>query len=468
MLVATIQGSLQQVKKGIQKGGKGADALEFRLDLMEKIDRLTLSKLMKKISLPVIFTLRRKNQGGAFKGNEREREETLLELLTLEPTFVDLEYDAEFSEKVPTGIGVICSYHDFEKTDSDLDAILKKMERMPAKIYKIATMAHSTLDSLRMLLFVKGRSNVAGMCMGPFGEMTRILGVVAGSPLTYGAAQEGEATAPGQLTIQELEHTYHFSTLGPKTKLYGLIGDPVNKSIGHLFHNHAFEEREVDAVYVKMIVKPQEVGPFFSQIKHFPFEGFSVTMPLKEKVGPFLDEIDPETVAIGAINTIVKRDGKWMGSNVDGKGAVDALEDTEKVGGKVAVIVGAGGAAKGIAYELKARGAKVVIANRSPQKGKILAQRVKGMAIAIEEIAALDYDFLINATSVGMVPDLHKMAVPIEALHPETVVFDIISNPKETYLLNQAQNRGCLIVYGLEMFLKQAERQQEIWFEDYS
>ncbi|MCB1085325.1 MAG: type I 3-dehydroquinate dehydratase, partial [Chlamydiia bacterium] len=71
MLVATIQGSLQQVKKGIQKGGKGADALEFRLDLMEKIDRLTLSKLMKKISLPVIFTLRRKNQGGAFKGNER-------------------------------------------------------------------------------------------------------------------------------------------------------------------------------------------------------------------------------------------------------------------------------------------------------------------------------------------------------------------------------------------------------------
>ncbi|WP_194847841.1 type I 3-dehydroquinate dehydratase [Candidatus Neptunochlamydia vexilliferae] len=408
MLVISLQGGLEEGRAAMRKK---ADAVEFRLDLMEKE---AIAPLRKECPLPVIFT------GG--------------EYFDLEPGYVDIPYDSAL--KVPPGIKVIRSYHNFEETPENLEAILSEMEKLPAAIYKIATQAHSTLDALRMLTFVQGRKNVAGMCMGDKGAITRILGPVVGSPLTFAAPKKGKETAPGQLTVEELQGIYHFHKLGPKTKIFGLIGDPIDKSIGHLFHNDALAE--CDAVYVKMALKPEEVASFFEAIAPLPLYGLSVTMPLKERVGP------------GVFNTLTKKGNKWEGSNTDGKGALDVLEERGKVAGKTLLILGAGGSAKAIAAEGAARGAQILIANRTPEKGKALAQEVKGKFLSIEEVANCPYDILVNTTPV----------VPInpEIIHEGTVVLNIVLG--ETKLLGV---KGCTTISGLEMFLSQGRKQLERW-----
>ena len=357
MLVISVQGNFEQARQAIRAAQKEGEVIEFRLDLMEKMDLPHLSKLKKESQLPVIFTLRKKSHGGKFEGSEREREEMLLEWMTLKPDYIDLEYDSEFAGAIDPSIAIISSYHNFEKTPEDLEEILQKMDRFSPKIYKIATMARSSLDALRMLIFVKKHNNVAGMCMGEKGEVTRILAPIVGSPLTY--ASLGNKTAPGQFDASELSKIYHFHWLNRHTTIYALIGDPVDKSIGHLCHNKVFEALKKNAVYVKLALKPKEIGEFFSLINDLPFLGFSVTMPLKEKVAPYLKAIDSQAKAIGAMNTLLKKEGEWFGMNTDGAGALDALEKREKVAEKTILILGAGGAAKAIAVEAAARGAKV-------------------------------------------------------------------------------------------------------------
>lgn len=458
MLVISIQGNFDEAKQAIVKGQKEGEAIELRLDLLEKNDPAHVSKLMKLSKLPVIFTLRRKDQGGAFKGNEREREQKLLELLPLEPDYVDLEWDCSFADKV--NLPLIASYHDFEKTPEDLETILEKMNRFPAAIHKIATMALSSLDALRMLNFVQ-KQRVAGMCMGEKGRITRILGPIVDAPLVY--ASSGMETAPGQPSAAELTQLYNFHHLNRQTKVYGLIGDPVSKSIGHLCHNHIFQKEKEDAVYVKIQLTPSEVPQFFKEIANLPFYGFSVTMPLKEKVAPFLDGIDVEAKAMGAINTLTKREGKWFGTNTDGGGALDALEKKGKVQGKVVLIIGAGGAAKAVAYAAKERGGKVVIANRTLKKGESLAKQIGGMATSLQRVP--DYDILINTTPVGMSPEIQNLPIADAEIRPNKILFDIIMSPKETKFLNIGQNKGGEVVYGYEMFAQQALRQLKGWLD---
>lgn len=461
MLVISIQGNFEEAKEAIRAASKVGDALEFRLDLMEKIDLSHVFKLKTYSKLPIIFTLRKKSHGGSFKGNETEREGKLLELLTLKPDYVDLEYDSNFFDKIDPEIQVIASYHNFEKTPENLEEILKKMQEIPAAIYKIATMAHSSLDALKMLLFVKKQKNVAGMCMGTLGMITRILSPIVDSPLTYAFLEK--PTAPGQVSVSELIDIYHYPLLNRSTEIYGLIGDPVDKSIGHLCHNPIFKKAKKNGVYVKILLKPLEVPEFFNLIKELPFVGFSVTMPLKEVVAPYLAAVDPQAKKIGAINTLVKKEGEWFGTNTDAKGALDALEKKEKVIDKTLLIIGAGGAAKAISTEASNRGARVIITNRTLKKAEILASQVHGGAIPITDVDQCPYDIIINTTAVGMSPKIGDTPIPPEFIKENSLGFDVIMHPKETKFLNIIQNKGGKVVYGYEMYAQQALGQLKAW-----
>ena len=453
MLVISVQGCFEQAKKTIQAAGKIGDLIEIRVDLLEKQDVSHVSKLKAFSKVPVILTVRRKDQGGAYEGNEREREALLIELAKLKPTYIDLEWDSTFAEKIESPL--ICSYHNFEETPKDLEEVASKMERFPAKIKKIATMAHSSIDALRMLAFVQ-RAQVAGMCMGVLGQITRILAPIAGAPLVY--AFVGKESAPGQLSAEELVGLYSFHQLSSQTKIYGLIGDPVSRSIGHLCHNYIFKKGKVNGVYVKILLKPTEVSQFFETIHSLPFYGLSVTMPLKEKVGPYLEKKEK-----GAINTLSKLGDKWVGTNTDGPGALDALEKKGKVKEKVVVILGAGGTAKGIAHEAADRGAKVVIANRTLEKGKRVAASAGGIATSLQEVP--EYDILINTTPVGMAPDAHQIPIGEDKLFPNKHFFDVVMSPKETRFLNLAKSREGETIYGYEMYAQQALRQLKEWMD---
>jgi 3-dehydroquinate dehydratase/shikimate dehydrogenase len=352
------------------------------------------------------------------------------------------------SPSLPVG-KVIVSYHNLEETP-DLEIVLKQMQMAHpgAYCYKIATMAHSTLDSLRMMEFLQHHPNIIGLCMGDLGSITRICAPIFNVPIMYAPLEDEDKTAPGQLLAGELNEIYNFKSLTSQTKIYGLIGDPVDRSIGHLFHNDVFREDKRDAVYVKMRVAPGELSDFFALAKKLPFVGLSVTAPLKEAILPFVDEIDSKAQAIGAVNTLVFRNGKIYGSNTDGEAAIDVLGDVKD---KTIVVLGAGGSAKAIVYTAVRRGAKVIVVNRTAERAEELAKLF--LCGFSEKVPA--YDILVNATT-------STMPIDADSIMPDKIVMDIAFY--ETEFLQHAQEKGCFYQDGFPMYFQQAIAQQSTWF----
>jgi 3-dehydroquinate dehydratase/shikimate dehydrogenase len=437
-----------------------AVAVELRLDLFASIDLGLVKGFLQRSPCPVMLTVRKESQGGKFQGSESEREALIERLLALEPPFFDLEYDMnprflhEVIKKHPKTKFII-SYHNFQEIPTDLDGIYRSMQEYAAFSYKIAAMAHSTNDALKMLLFVKKYPKTSAICMGEKGEFARVLGPIAGNLIDYASIDSEERTGPGQLTFSELVDIYRYPSLNENTSIYGLIGDPVEKSPGHLYHNAVFRERHLNAVYVKMNVKPEELSEFIPLATKIGIRGLSVTIPLKEKILPFLDEIEPAAKQIGAVNTLLFKNGQIIGTNTDGLGALDAIEKKTPVRGKKVVLLGAGGAARGIAFEAKVRGADVLILNRTVQRAKELAADLGCEAGGLDEVPN-DYDILINCS-----PD--PMPIDPKKIRPNTLAMDIVYFPRETDFLKEASLKKCQIVYGEEMFLNQAARQTAFW-----
>lgn len=436
-----------------------ADGVELRLDLFAQMDMEKLASLAASSKLPLLFTLRKASQGGQFKGSEKEREQWIEKLLKFEPAYFDLENDMDpnFLEKVCKRQGntrIIISYHNFQEIPENIEAIYHAMSQFPADGYKIAAHAKSTNDALRLLLFGRQHPKASVIAMGENGEFARIIGRVCGNLFDYASLNQEQKTAPGQLTASELIEIYDYQRLNSKTHLYGLIGDPISKSQGHLYHNAHYRQHKLDSVYVKMIVKPEELSTFFPLALEMGFRGLSVTMPLKEKVLPFLHFIDPIANKIGAVNTVVIKNGQLSGYNTDAAGALDALEKKGSVRGKKMVLIGAGGAARAIAFEGHRRGAQIVILNRTLQKAQELATEVEGQAGDLSQVPA-KYDILVNCA-----PD--SALVDLNIILPTAIVMDIVHTPMETPLLQKALQLGCQVVYGKEMFYNQAVAQIQL------
>jgi 3-dehydroquinate dehydratase/shikimate dehydrogenase len=441
------------------------DGIELRLDYFDQIDLKALRSFLQKVNLPVMLAVRRADQGGKFLGTEGERLALIESLCSLRPAYIDLEYDVpneyrkRLFESYPE-ISFLSSYHNFSNTPDNLEELYKEVKTPYAHILKLATTAQSSLDALRLLSFIRARSSkekIIGVAMGEEGRATRILAPVVGSFLTY--APLSEKTAPGQLSAQELQEIYHFGKLNQKTQIYCLIGDPVEKSLSAVIHNAVFEKFGVNAVYIKLKVKREELPAFFSQAQELPFQGFSITMPLKEAVMPLLTAMSSQTQAIGACNTIKIDKSQLIGYNTDGIGALNALEKKGAVLDKQIVIIGAGGAAKALAYEAIQRGAQVTLLNRTPSKAIAIAEALGATQGGGLDLAPQSYDILINCTP-------ESQLISEEWVLPGTIAMDIVNVPKNTSFLVKALSKQCALVFGYEMFTAQALEQQLIWFQD--
>lgn len=411
---------------------EGAEGLELRLDCFPEIDLKQLKHLVATSPIPILFTFR------GLRSQDR-----IEELLAVKPHFFDFEQDIDrsFIEKMTLlhpEVKLISSYHDFEKTPKDLSEILRGMESPHFYAYKIAVMAQTSLDALRMMVFVKEQvalsKRISGICMGEKGQLTRILGRIYGNFIDYAGS-----IAPGQLKLQELYDIYNYRSLTPSTSIYGLIGNPISKSPGHFAHNGVMRKLKLDGVYVKIPLDPEELSEFFSLARELGIKGLSVTIPLKEEVMGYLDEIDEEANEIGAVNTISCINGKWHGFNTDGRGALDAIERRGPIRGKKLVLIGTGGSAKAIAYTAAVRGAELMVLNRTREKALSLAGRYHGTGGGMDEICA-DYDILVNTAPVPL---------PIDPL-PGALVMDIRVGGEDGSWK--------------EMFINQAALQEEIWF----
>jgi len=245
-----------------------------------------------------------------------------------------------------------------------------------------------------------------------------------------------------------------------KTKVCGVIGDPIDHTLSPIMHNAAFEFLKIDYVFLAFKVQVAEVGKALGGMRALNIHGLNVTMPHKNAVIKYLDQIDPTAKTIASANTILNKDGKLFGFNTDGVGALNALEQNcVKLKGKKVMLLGAGGAAKAIAYTLSQEADELIILNRTPKPAIDLAELLKqkfrkkiaGDALSPKSVKEnlADSDVLINATSVGMKPDANQTPVELEWLKPDLVVMDIIYNPLETKLAKDAKLAGAKVVSGL-------------------
>jgi shikimate dehydrogenase len=259
-----------------------------------------------------------------------------------------------------------------------------------------------------------------------------------------------------------------------KTKVCAIIGDPVGHSLSPVMHNAAFKELGLNIVYVAFPVKTNMLEDAILGARSLGLLGLNVTMPHKHAVIQYLNETDATAKAMGVVNTILNERGKLFGYNTDGKGAMIALQenrvDPEE---KKILLLGAGGAAKAIAFQAAQETDEFGILNRTENKAKQLAElinktfgtKVTGRTLSAEVLKEEleTTDILVNATSVGMSPDVNASPVPADLLHSGLCVMDIVYNPLETKLLKDAKIVGAKVVSGLEMLLYQGAVAFEIW-----
>ena len=250
-------------------------------------------------------------------------------------------------------------------------------------------------------------------------------------------------------------------SIDSQTRVYAVIGNPVSHSLSPVMHNRAFSRLGVNGIYVAMQVT--DIGPAVSGIRALGIQGASITIPHKQAILPYLDEVDETAKAIGAVNTLINRKGALFGCNTDCIGAIKALSEKTDISNRKVLIVGAGGAARAIGFGIASRGGRVIVANRSEERGAALARDLGGSFCPLSAVEKAGCHILINTTSVGMTPDIDAMPVGPEVLKKGMVVMDIVYNPLKTRLLKTAQAMGCLPIDGVRMFVFQGAAQFEMW-----
>ncbi len=446
--------------------------LEFRLDYLSK-PGLAISKIKRFTELHgeavVIATCRRVANGGKFKGSITSQLDILNKAAAAGCQLVDVELQTASKvkpdqlQKLRSRAALILSFHDFKATKK-LDDTLEKMLAYPADFYKLVSTATTLSDNVEMIKFLAregDRHSLISMCMGEQGIISRVLGVRAGSVFTFAAANPAEATAPGQVTAQELRSVYRIEQVDAATRVYGVVGDPIAHSLSPAIMNAAFRRENVNAVFLALHAKT--LKDLLTCVREIPIHGISVTMPYKEAILNHLDNTDSHTTKIGACNTVVRaQDGKLYGFNTDTSGVIRPLERRlSTLEGARILVIGAGGAARAAVFGLKERGSEVYILNRSAAPAKKLAHQARARIMKRPDLKKMAFDVIINATPVGMgnTRDTPLQDKEINARY----VFDMVYDPAETRLLKLAKERGAQTIPGVEMFVHQAARQFEIW-----
>ncbi|MGZ7116415.1 MAG: shikimate dehydrogenase [Methanobacterium sp.] len=259
-----------------------------------------------------------------------------------------------------------------------------------------------------------------------------------------------------------------------KTNVVGIIGNPVEHSLSPLMHNAAFEYLNLDYIYVPFLVTNEMLSNAISGAKSLNIKGLNVTIPHKTEVIKYLDSLDKSAELIGAVNTI-KFDGySAKGYNTDGIGAVKAVEEVSTVKNKKVIVLGAGGAARAVSFQILMDGAKsLVIANRTPENAvKLQDDLIKNLNADVRTVrfnkeleeAISDADILINTTPIGMHPNIdEEPMVKAPMMHENLVVNDIVYNPLKTGLLKEAEKAGAKPVSGLKMLIYQGMESFKIW-----
>ncbi len=456
---------------------QGAELVEMRLDYIGR--HINLKRLLAERYCPVVVTCRRKEDGGRWEKTEEERLMLLRSAIASGVDFVDLEDD--IAESIPRygSTKRIVSMHNFEHTPDDLEGIHARLAAMDADVVKIATMATSFADCIRMLRLVQSATvPTIGLCMGDMGVVTRILGLRYGSPFTFTTISSERKIAPGQITFETMRDVYRPQQIDENTRLFGVVADPVAHSLSPQIHNAAFHHNGLNCRYLPFRIVSEELPLFLEWCKQSGVEGLSVTIPHKETMVGLMDEAESASQGIGAINTVSIQPPLASGYNTDYRAAMDCLTEAVKTQaisrnqsirdedlfrGRGVLLLGAGGVARAIGYGLRQRGADVVIASRTQARAEDLARAIGGRAITWGQRHDLRVGILVNCTPIGMHPDIDSSPYLADKLHSDAIVFDTVYTPEQTLFIKDAKAKGCFVINGLDMFVRQAAYQYKLF-----
>lgn len=457
----------REMRSQIRQGLRKTHTLELRLDYLRNVkEKETFLSWLRRTRPRAVFiaTCRRREGGGLFQGSREEQIGILAEAAHSGCGWCDVEietaqhFDRDELVRALFPAHLIVSYHDFRGTPRNLGGVVRQLERAGGRAIKIATQCRSVSDSVRICELARGRRDAIAIPMGEFGLAGRVLSLRMGSALAYAAVEQG--TAPGQLSLDAMADVYRAARITRRTRVCGVIGDPIGHSLSPLLHNTAFHARKFDAVFVPFLVR--NLKEFFGAMKGFGVAGLSVTIPHKETILGFLDGCDRLAERIGAVNTVVVRgDGRLYGYNTDYVGVLRSLERRLRVVGSRVLLYGAGGAARAAAFALAQAGSIVCLCARRPERARELARAVGGQVVGRADLAHEFFDAIVNCTPIGMHP---RGGSPLKSAELNCrIVMDMVYRPRETELLRLARGKGIEIISGVEMFLAQGFAQYEIW-----
>ncbi|MBI5549346.1 MAG: type I 3-dehydroquinate dehydratase [Deltaproteobacteria bacterium] len=434
---------------------------EVRLDLLERIDDAALALLS---SPRVLATCRGRAEGGGFQGSEEERAQVLDRALARGPGFLDVELstakavrDALVSHRDPSRTRIVLSHHGTAGTAHPTGSIptAESLSREPADVLKIALPVTDAaeLGALRRVLAGETRP-VVRIGMGDAGLLSRVLPARFGSPWTYVAADGGETTAPGQISVSRAVALR--ASEEPSLTPLGVIGGPqVLRSNGQRVYNALFARARLPFHYLPVVSERPEV---LALLEELGFAGVAVTMPAKVVLMGHVQEIDDAAREVGALNTVLLRDGRRRGFNTD----LPALRALLPEGrGRTALVLGAGGAARAALCALRSLGWASQVSARRAEQAQAL-EPFGARAIDWDSRGASPFDLLVNATPVGA--DGRSDPLPATASLKDRVVLDmVVTAPHDqTPLIARAQSEGAAqTIPGVEMWLRQGVLQMK-------
>jgi 3-dehydroquinate dehydratase / shikimate dehydrogenase len=445
-----------------------ARTIELRLDWLaddREIDRFLAQLRTPRAAVTLIATLRRQPAGGRYRGSIAKQLFYLAEALRAGCQWFDIEVETirrcplELIDALLGEGRELRSAHFFRGMPQDLRRVVGELKRGNPDGMKIAAQCHSLADASKLARFARGQRKLIAVPMGERAVAARILALRAPNGFAYAPIEQ--VTAPGQMSLKELKTVYRADHINSTTRVYGVIGNPIQHSLSPAMQNAGFRARRINAIYLPFLV--EDLRDFLSSIPSLKINGFSVTRPHKRSILKHLDGCDRLASEIGAVNTVVVRgSGALYGYNTDYVGVLCTLERRMPLRASRVLIVGAGGAARAVAFALAKAGSAVCISARRSGQAVALAKAVDGEAIARPRLRREFFDAIVNATPVGMFPAVEESPLEEQELNCR-LVFDTIYRPEATRLLKLAAHRGIETVSGVEMFLAQGTAQWEIW-----
>ncbi len=471
----------------------GAEILELRTDYLETLNTGILKAYLgcaRSVELPLIVTCRDVAEGGANDHPGDLRIDIIVEAIKCQADYVDCEYanflKPDVRKRVTEALAesktrLILSAHDFNGKFKDLTGLYDEIiEACPQAIPKLIFTATHINDCFEAFDLLRNKkTDMIVFCMGEAGFVSRILAKKLGSFVSFASVDDENATAPGQISVEELKQRYRWDHIDAETEVYGVIGSPIGHSVSPAVFNACFDSENLNKLYVPLLVEGEQeqfnefMANIVSRDDWLNFRGFSVTIPHKahavdyvERAGDFLETLAAD---IGAVNTLkVGYGGLVSGYNTDCAGAMDALVAEMGISKhelhKVSVaVIGAGGVSRAVVAGLTDVGADVTVYNRTLEKAASLAEEFKCKYAGLDKLREMRADVVVNCTSLGMSPNINASGLPEESICAGMTVFDTVYNPVETLMLRQAKAKGARVVNGAEMFIRQAQAQYKIY-----